>query len=136
MIETTKKKLKDKAGFTLIELVVVIAVIGILASIAIPRVTGITANAEKQATKQHIAILNSALERYKAFTGDDDLSDLNSGADGAIKGTSSTETADAGIAIRGLKHEDYLNNDVSETKLPNKENVKLHKDGTDYYFKE
>lgn len=125
MIETTKKKLKDKAGFTLIELVVVIAVIGILASIAIPRVTGITANAKKQASKQHLMILNSAVERYKAVTGDDNLSELG------VKSADSKADA-ASHAVSGLISKKYIQDDVSTTKLP--DGGTLTMDKSDYYF--
>lgn len=41
------KKMKNRKGFTLIELIVVIVIIGILAAILIPRLTGFTDKAEK-----------------------------------------------------------------------------------------
>ena len=65
-----KKLLKNKKGFTLIELIVVIAVLGMIAAIAIPKVGSVTSNARDRADEQTILILNEAIERYHAHNGE------------------------------------------------------------------
>ena len=49
MIQFFAKRLKSNKGFTLVELIVVIAILGILGAIAVPRISGITEIAQKQA---------------------------------------------------------------------------------------
>lgn len=58
------KRTKGDKGFTLIELIVVIAVLGVLATLLIPRVVGVKSKAETAAMEANEKIIKNALERY------------------------------------------------------------------------
>ena len=56
---------KEKGGFTLVELVVVIAIIAILAAVAIPMVVGLIENATKTSDKVVANEIDKACMEYK-----------------------------------------------------------------------
>ncbi|MCD6588410.1 MAG: prepilin-type N-terminal cleavage/methylation domain-containing protein [Candidatus Fermentibacteraceae bacterium] len=58
------------AGFTLIELMVVIVIIGILASIAIPKFAGVAESAKYAACRSNLRNIAEALELYRAENGE------------------------------------------------------------------
>jgi general secretion pathway protein G len=64
-----KQLLRNKAGFTLIELMVVIIILGLLAAIVMPRVVGETDRARYEQAKVQMRILEDALKRYKLDSG-------------------------------------------------------------------
>jgi len=69
MMTKFRKRLQGSAGFTLVELIVVIAVLGILAGIAIPRLTGVRDEAEKQTLESNAQTVRNAIEMYYASEG-------------------------------------------------------------------
>jgi prepilin-type N-terminal cleavage/methylation domain-containing protein len=55
---------KNQSGFTLIELIVVIAILGILAGIAIPRFSGTTKSAKVEVDNANLSMLNKSTQVY------------------------------------------------------------------------
>jgi len=61
--------IRHTAGFTLIELMVVIIILGLLAAIVMPRIVGETDKARYGAALAQMRILEDALKRYKLDNG-------------------------------------------------------------------
>ena len=65
-----KKQLPNKRrGFSLLELLAVVTIMGIIAAIIVPRVTVSTSTAKQKVRDHHKATINAAVERFYMDTG-------------------------------------------------------------------
>lgn len=101
-----RKILKSKEGFTLIELMIVLLVLGVLATIAVPRFADMTGKANLVKAKTELKQVQTALELYNAEHGAYPSVDANDAAfkavladyltDGDLSDYTFTYTAPAG----------------------------------------
>jgi general secretion pathway protein G len=69
MMRSRRDRLKDTRGFTLIELMIVVVIVGILATLLIPRIMDRPDEARLTKAKVDIKAIESALKLYKIDTG-------------------------------------------------------------------
>jgi general secretion pathway protein G len=60
---------RSRGGFTLIELVVVVLVMGILAAVAAPKMFDTATKAKENSARQSLSVLRDAIELHKAQNG-------------------------------------------------------------------
>lgn len=75
---------KKRSGFSLIELLAVVTILGIIAAIIVPRVSVSSDTAKTQVNNHNKATLNAAVERWYIETGAwpaNDLSDIGADTD-------------------------------------------------------
>ena len=65
------RKLMSKKGFTLVELMIVIVIMGILVAVAIPVYGAVTKNAETKTCKSNMSNIKSMAATYQMTGGDD-----------------------------------------------------------------
>lgn len=94
-----KKMLKNQKGFSLVELLIVIAIMGVLAAVAFSMFAGVLGNSKRRADERTADQIAKAITAYMVDTGDTDLSE--------IKGSGSDETAVESV-IKGLQEEIWL----------------------------
>ena len=71
------RKRNKKGGFSLLELLAVVTILGIIAAIIVPRVTVSSDNAKQKVRDHHKATINSAVERWYVDQGSWPANDLN-----------------------------------------------------------
>ncbi len=64
-----EEKYRRKEGFTLIEVLVVLIILGLIAAIIVPRITGRVDEAKIETTKIQMKAVKDALEQYKLDNG-------------------------------------------------------------------
>lgn len=64
-----RQVVRNNRGFTLIEILIVVAIIGVLAAIAVPNVTRALQTAKQNADAANIALLENAVNMYFIDTG-------------------------------------------------------------------
>jgi len=72
-----KKMLKNKKGFSLVELVIVIAIMGVLAAVAISMFNGMIQRSRRQADNTRAQQIQKAIVTYMAEVGDMELKQMN-----------------------------------------------------------
>ena len=86
-MEKEKRTIKKRKGFMLLELIIVVAIIGILAAVAIPNLVGMTDEAKIAKIQSDLSTIGTAMEVYhvkKGGTYPNDLSVLE-GDNGYLK---------------------------------------------------
>ncbi len=115
MFNKKDKKTKKRKGFTLIELMIVIAILGLLIAMLVPSLVGYRNTALTTTTNAEASSIKTAISAYEINTGaafavgTSDLTEYLDGVD--VQGT-------AGDDIWGLSHADYEYTLEAPTNLP------------------
>ncbi|WP_162613325.1 prepilin-type N-terminal cleavage/methylation domain-containing protein [Gemmiger sp. An50] len=64
-MQNLKKILKNKKGFTLVELMVVVAILGILVAVAVPVYNNVTDEAKRNTCDSNVRTIESAIMTYE-----------------------------------------------------------------------
>ena len=77
MLRKIRKMLKHQEGFTLVELMIVVVILGILAGIGIQQYGRVQGEAKEKADQANVRVIKSAVQMYLLMAEDvEDLSDV------------------------------------------------------------
>jgi len=85
MFNKFRRVLKNHKGFTLVELMVVVVIIGILVAIAVPVYSKVTGTANRNAVEANLRTIDGAIAVFEA--GNPGVTPTNGGATGNLVGT-------------------------------------------------
>lgn len=105
-MEKEKRTIKKRKGFMLLELIIVVAIIGILAAVAIPNLVGMTDEAKVAKIQSDLSTIGTAMEVYHVKKGGTYPADLSvlAGDNGYLKKVPDPPTG-AGAYTVGSKGE-------------------------------
>ena len=76
MLSKIRKMLKHQEGFTLVELMIVVVILGILAGIGIQQYGRVQGEAKEKADQANVRVIKSAVQMYLLMA-EDDVEDLD-----------------------------------------------------------
>jgi prepilin-type N-terminal cleavage/methylation domain-containing protein len=103
-VRQIRRRLK---GFSLLELLAVVTILGIIAVVVIPRITVSAGTAKANANSQNIAEINSAVERWYFEKGSwpaNDLSDIGADTNYFPEGLPKNPVSGAAYTLDGTTH--------------------------------
>lgn len=122
---------KSRSGFTIVELLIVIVVIGILAAITIVAYNGIQQRARDTARKSDLALIAKSLKLYYVDNGDYAVSGCGSSGNGWLDYSYSGVSSIAAC----LKRDNHLSKDITDPINTNINSCSIGNENCYHYLK-